>query len=449
MPDDPGMIDTRPPATVYARLLTELHRLINEGKGDGEEAEALADRMDTPWYAMTGQEQARMRGLAADLNAMREGGPRRVDMSPEQLAHWQNGLRESHTRGTAGDLDAALNFLRQPIPSLLPHHFIPTLQAWCWDSLGDLDTALVFAREADRLDSDQAISVMVLLQRLGRFQELPMYANRVIANAASSPLELYLAAVALLSSTYPMSPAESSPIIRQVVSALRRALSAHLDLPPAERPEPLEAGARIAEALGHALERLGDLQSAVDVYSEAIAKHPRDGELFVSRGLALYRVDLPRALDDLKTAAHLGAPAIWPYLLLARHALQSGAPGEALRLARIAENQPGDPSARAEVYELVGMALAESGRPQQEVLASFDRALALDPKNERIRENREIAAGPPPSSQAGRPGRRHLVPAPLLEPMKLQRARGDEIRNRSELYNEQRREHRYEVRVAS
>ena len=75
MPTDVEALTTQHPALAYARLLIEMHRLIGEGKGDGEEAEALAERMDAPWYAMTTQEQTRMRGLSADLHALRGGGP--------------------------------------------------------------------------------------------------------------------------------------------------------------------------------------------------------------------------------------------------------------------------------------------------------------------------------------------------------------------------------------
>ena len=63
-----------PPAIAYARLLIESHRLICEGKADGPEMESLTEKMDTSWYAMTAQEQARMRGLSADLHALGEGG---------------------------------------------------------------------------------------------------------------------------------------------------------------------------------------------------------------------------------------------------------------------------------------------------------------------------------------------------------------------------------------
>jgi hypothetical protein len=61
------------PVIAYGELLTEMHRLINIGKGDSSEAEALADRMDAPWHAMNATEQARMRVLAAELNARRGG----------------------------------------------------------------------------------------------------------------------------------------------------------------------------------------------------------------------------------------------------------------------------------------------------------------------------------------------------------------------------------------
>ena len=45
-----------PDYVTYKRLLTELDRLIAEGKGDDEEAEAVRDRMDGPWYRLSSEE---------------------------------------------------------------------------------------------------------------------------------------------------------------------------------------------------------------------------------------------------------------------------------------------------------------------------------------------------------------------------------------------------------
>jgi tetratricopeptide (TPR) repeat protein len=432
---------TQPPALAYAQLLIDMHRLIVEGKGDSEEAEALAERMDAPWHAMTGQEQARMRGLAADLNALREGGPARVDMTPEQLATWRAAARETFNQGEIEDVDAALNFLRRPAPSGPPRQFTPFLQSRCWEKMGDLETALVFMKEADRLDPDP-LSVLLLLQQLGRVDDLPQYANQVIQDPASPPLDLYLAAVALFKPTLRMSDAEAIPILRQAANVLRRALSKYLDPLPEWEEESPDADTDIALALGVALERLGELKSAIDVYTEAIKRQPRGGELYVARGLALYETNQAMALADFVRAVHLGAAAIWPYLLLARHAIQGGAHGEALRLARMAENQPGPSVARAEVCEIIGMALAELGRPQEEVLQNFDRALALDPNNNRIRENREIATGLFLKSPGERAKRLHLLQPPPIHQENLQGMRSDLIKNRLDLLLNERHHNR-------
>lgn len=142
--------NTQSPVLSYARLLRQSHELIAQDKGDSPEAEALADLMDSPWAALTAQEQRRMRGLSTDLYALREGGPKRIEMSPDQLAAWQQVAKEANMRSELGDVDALLDFLRQPVPSNLPRHIVPFLQARCWEKWGDLETALVFMKEAER-----------------------------------------------------------------------------------------------------------------------------------------------------------------------------------------------------------------------------------------------------------------------------------------------------------
>ncbi len=114
---------TSTPVLTYARLLRESHDLIARSLGDSPEAEVLAEQMDEPWYAMTAEEQRRMRGLSADLYALRQGGPKRVDMSPEQLAAWQAKAKDAYQQSELGRVDVALTFLREPIPANLP---IPT-----------------------------------------------------------------------------------------------------------------------------------------------------------------------------------------------------------------------------------------------------------------------------------------------------------------------------------
>ena len=50
--------------------LVQLHALIDEGKGDGNEAEAVRDKMDGPWARMTPEERKTVGTVGAALNAL-------------------------------------------------------------------------------------------------------------------------------------------------------------------------------------------------------------------------------------------------------------------------------------------------------------------------------------------------------------------------------------------
>jgi hypothetical protein len=169
------------PVLTYARLLREVHALIAQGLGDSPKAEALADEMDAPWFAMTKEEQLRMGGLSVDLYALAEGGAKQVEMNEDEVRAWKETAKNTFTVMKTEDIDSALAFLRRSSPRQLPRYVVPFLQARCWEKLGDLETALVFMKEAERHDPHQAISVLTLLQALGRVDESATYSDRVFA----------------------------------------------------------------------------------------------------------------------------------------------------------------------------------------------------------------------------------------------------------------------------
>jgi tetratricopeptide (TPR) repeat protein len=381
---------TSTPMLDYARLLRESHDLLAQGRGDSAEAEALAERMDQPWYAMTADEQQRMRGLSADLNALLDGGPKRVEMSPEVLARWQGTIKDAHAQAELGNVDDSLAALRKPIPSELPPHIIPFLQARCWERLGDLETSLIFMKEAERSDPEQTLTVLTLLQRAGKINEAEQYAERIVARPDSGPLDLYLAASAWIPRTRELSAKEAEPTLRRIAMVLERAEAA-LAVIPREQWEIPNLDGSIAFALGLCHERLGDLPNAIRVYNAGLKRNPSDGELLVARGLARYGKSTPEAFQDFQGAVRLGARSIWAWHILSRHALVAGANGDALRLALRAADRAGPSSVRAEVYETIAIALANLGQPLDWVLQNFATALRLDPTNERIRHNQGIA----------------------------------------------------------
>lgn len=162
----------------YAKLLLQLDSLLSVGKGDTPEADAIRDEMDEPWYAMSEQELARIRGLSEDLETLAAGGARSVAMSREKKVQWAKEARAALR--DSGNPDVALACLRRPFPQGMPAFVIPFLQSRCWESLGCLEVALRFMREAERIDPGHAICVLILLDRLGQQEEAEKYANRFL-----------------------------------------------------------------------------------------------------------------------------------------------------------------------------------------------------------------------------------------------------------------------------
>jgi hypothetical protein len=162
----------------YAKLLLQLDELMSTGKGNGPAADEVREQMEEPWYAMTESEQERARGLSEDLYALMEGEKKSVSMSPADRIRWaqeaKTSLRDSD------DPDVALAFLRRPFPQGGPAFAKPFLQARCWERLGDLEVALRFMRAAEQLDRQQAICVLILLDKLGRSEEAEQYARRIL-----------------------------------------------------------------------------------------------------------------------------------------------------------------------------------------------------------------------------------------------------------------------------
>src|SRR5450631_2468452 len=116
------------PVLESSRLLRELHALFVQGKDESEEADAIREQMEEPWYAMTPQEQERMRGLSADLYTVAEGGPPRVAMTAHQLQAWQMEAKQVIEQSNRGDVDALLALLRKPVPAGIPSNYVHFLQ---------------------------------------------------------------------------------------------------------------------------------------------------------------------------------------------------------------------------------------------------------------------------------------------------------------------------------
>ena len=142
----------REPVHVYAALLLNRHDLIAHGKGDTEEADALRDRMDEPWYALSEESRQRVGGLSEDLYALAERGPKQVEMTAAEREHWSAEAKAAQDAYQKGDFDTVLRFLRQPSPRGLPPELVLRFRAKCWEGLGHSEIAARFVQAAGSID---------------------------------------------------------------------------------------------------------------------------------------------------------------------------------------------------------------------------------------------------------------------------------------------------------
>jgi tetratricopeptide (TPR) repeat protein len=383
------------------QLLQKLHRLIAGGQDGSDEGEAVRAEMDPLWYAMSEAERDRLKGLSEDLYILAEGGARQTSMSADEKARWNEEATTVLTKMFAGqDVDAALTFLRKPIPNDVPLYVTPFMQARCWEQLGEIELALKFLQEAERLDPHQAVCVVILLQKNGQIEEAAKHAERIIDNKESTSEELYQAASALLCKARQMNPSQMKENLQGIVSVLERALRLFLTTSREAREIPI--GDRyIITMLGFVHQLMGNKETALRLYNDGLARYPNEPTLLTFRGLARIDGDEPSALRDFQVAVHAGARSRWAYYFLARNALRNQNYLDAwefslraIELAgqsRTSRNQKSVDPQLAQLYEWLGIAMAEMGQPKQRILENLKKAESLDPQNGRIRANIGVA----------------------------------------------------------
>jgi hypothetical protein len=123
-------------------LLMALHRLFLEQKDESSEADELRDTMEAPWYAMTEEEQRRIRQLSADLYTIGDRTLAAPPPGPEPSAALGRAL-------DAGDWDAVLALLQEH-PGLAPPAERAHLRAMAWAGLAVPIAAVAFHEDALR-----------------------------------------------------------------------------------------------------------------------------------------------------------------------------------------------------------------------------------------------------------------------------------------------------------
>lgn len=149
--------------SAVAQGIRELHELALLGKNDSAEADAVRDRMDAPWEALSGTERQRLSGLSEDLYSISEAtsvadaasasaisANHQVPEALDEAFIDRLAMIEVHYQGR---WDEALEWVRDQ-EKTIPSMWTNLLRGLIWREIGDLETARLFFRRFDDLKGD-------------------------------------------------------------------------------------------------------------------------------------------------------------------------------------------------------------------------------------------------------------------------------------------------------
>jgi len=367
----------------YAALQLRRHGLLMSGKERDPEFDQIEDKMEELWTKFDAPQRQSLNGMAADLNWIRRKGqpPPKGRTAEEVTAAERQELLESHTRN---EWHGFLHYMRI-CASTIPVFNLAYLRGNAYDAIGFPAYAVAFYEfGAELAPSDPWIGVIALrsIDHVDPEKALQRAEQIILSPLRSPPVVVALAALMVLS----RDEKENIPIDRDRFSSLLNEALKRLSLEP-----PSTAGLAMTCQLAAAgFEILDDLPSALRCYEEGLKSAPDNEVLLIGKGLLLYGRQTERAVEAFRRAvSNEGSPLVWPYFFLAHYYLLHQDYGESLKLGKQARVRATTNPIRAELVQWQAICLSESGYPPEVVQPLFEKALSLDPYNERIRKNAE------------------------------------------------------------
>jgi tetratricopeptide (TPR) repeat protein len=280
--------------------MVELDHVMRTQDPDGNEADAVRDRMERPWYAMSAQEEQLVRGLSQDLYTI---GTTRIAPNRDVI-EVTDELAEALNKG---NWVASLELLRRE-ETRLPPGDVAAMRGVCWGSLNEHSAALVFIDEALRLAPDNAQFLVLRWTELIRDKRTSDAARdataRLSANSLTDSYTLFKAAdvIVLYASLGPES--EARRLYELAVGAVHEGLTR---LPA----EPLAGDlqfARIDAYLDLALSQaqLGHVEDAIEACDDVLHLDPARGDALMLRALLTQPVNPEAAKADVRRGFGVG-----------------------------------------------------------------------------------------------------------------------------------------------
>ena len=151
-----------------AQLLVRLHELIEQGEGEGAQADQVRDRMDEVWAKLDEVKLARLDGLSADLYTLGSDSPIVHPPGPHMLTQQASEFLQHAV--LSKDWDAQLEFLRKHADEV-GDDLAAYYRGFCWTQLGLREVGMLFLSRAAERDKQFELYRLIPLIEMERLDE--------------------------------------------------------------------------------------------------------------------------------------------------------------------------------------------------------------------------------------------------------------------------------------
>lgn len=363
-------------------LLIELHRKMKSGDGESDAAYQLRDKMDDYWSLVDDDEIARLNGISADLYTLEPNSPIQHNVELSHYGAIASQLNETRNRQ---NWENALTIMRQ-FPEEIGLARATMLRGIAYIGLGEREVARLFLLSAVQFNLESyGVLAAFELEQAGYSEDAQQVwehlltiedklAPDTLLGCGNYLLEKAERAVAS------RSPNEAKRIFGKVIDSLNAQSSSHIYKRWLELAYNGLLSCYLLEA--DDTKTLAILNNLIELTN--------DGDYYAYRGLFWHSADDDRSLKDFQDAVLRHTSIAWAYFYIADECIHSGRYAECISQCDRALLLTTDERLAAQLYEWMAICCAETAQPSRVVLELFDKAIALTPSDDRLRENRSL-----------------------------------------------------------
>jgi tetratricopeptide (TPR) repeat protein len=371
----------------YESLLRTLHAFNAEDALDSPQADETREQMDAAWRELSESERLLLRGLSADLYSLTNEEIVRGDAFLNETLLLQAAQREYDV----GDWFSLLDTLRA-LSDKLSRAMVAYMRGRCWREIGRPEPALWFFELAHQLDPAQPNYELLVLDAMfqsSRKPEAIAKARALLKSPEARPYVVIGAAKVVSEMASQLSEGQAAEFYTDIINSLPDSLDRLAKEWTLDLVSSLLLAGHLCLAIAY--ERLGEMGQARRTYDQVIASFPGQDEIVVARAMFLFVVDEVNAWRDLKELVARRTSNVYPYFFLAHRALKEEHYERCMELCDLVLRNATHSLLRAHALEWTAISIYEKGASIESAKELLREAVYLEPLNENIRKNLEVA----------------------------------------------------------